>query len=104
MLALAGRIDDDALADARELVASSEVDRALELIVGTLAAGPIQVSRVEHEQLRELVAAAHCDMAVVDRLKVVEPELATHHRFTAGKIGGVGADQGVAEAAGTVLD
>ncbi|MGQ0841283.1 hypothetical protein [Actinokineospora sp.] len=104
LLALAGRLDDDALADARELLASTEVDRALELLVGCLAAGPIAVSADEHAQLLELVLSVHCDPAVVERLVVAEHEAVTRHRFIAGKIDGVGAEQGVAEAASRVLD
>ncbi|CRK61042.1 predicted protein [Alloactinosynnema sp. L-07] len=104
LLALAGRLDDDALADARELLASTEVDRALELIVGSLASGPIPVTRVEHEELTELMAAAHCDPAVAERLAIAESTVSTSHKFSTGKIGGIGADQGVAEATIQVLD
>lgn len=104
LLSLAGRLDDDALADARELLASTEVDRALELIVGSLAAGPIPVTRVERDELTELMVAAHCDPAVVERIQVIETAVSTTHKFSAGKIGGVGADQGVAEATIQVLD
>jgi hypothetical protein len=104
LLALAGRLDDDALADARELLASTEIDRALELIVGSLAAGPIPLTRVEHEELSKLVLAAHCDPAVVGRITIIESSVSTTHKFSAGQIGGVSADQGVAEAAIQVLD
>ncbi|HVK21337.1 MAG TPA: hypothetical protein VM677_08250 [Actinokineospora sp.] len=104
LLALAGRLDDDALADARELLASTEVDRALELIVGSLASGPIPVTLVEHDELTELMAAAHCDPAVVERLTITESAVSTSHKFSNGKIGGISADQGVAEATIQVLD
>ncbi len=104
LLALAGRLDDDALADARELLASAEVDRALELVAGCLAAGPVGIGAGEREELLALFAAAHCDTTVVERLLVSEPDLVTRHRFVAGKVDGVGAEQGVAEAANRVLD
>ncbi|SDD85294.1 hypothetical protein [Actinokineospora iranica] len=103
LIALAGRLDDDALADARELVASAEVDRALELIAGCLAAGPVAVGAAERDELLALFAAAHCDPAVVARLTVAEPSLVTAHRFAGGKVDGVGAEQGIAEAADRVI-
>jgi hypothetical protein len=39
LLALAGRTDDSALSEARELVARSHLDEAAELTAGTLIAG-----------------------------------------------------------------
>ncbi|GAA2988443.1 hypothetical protein [Actinokineospora diospyrosa] len=104
LLVLAGRLDDDALADARELLASAEVDRALELIAGCLVSGPVGVSKGEREELLALFAAANADPSVVERLRLVEPEVMTRHRFGAGKVDGVGAEQGVAEAINRVLD
>ncbi|WP_026316482.1 hypothetical protein [Actinokineospora enzanensis] len=103
LLALAGRLDDDALADARELLASAEVDRALELITGCLAAGPIGIGKSERDELRALVAATHGDAVVVDRLPIVEPDLVTRHRFAPGKVDAVGAEDGVADATNRVL-
>ncbi|MBM7771365.1 hypothetical protein JOD54_001569 [Actinokineospora baliensis] len=104
LLVLAGRLDDDALADARELLASAEVDRALELIAGCLVAGPVGVSKGERDELLALFAAANADPSVVERLRLVDPEVMTRHRFGAGKVDGIGAEQGVAEAISKVLD
>ncbi|OLR89690.1 hypothetical protein BJP25_01245 [Actinokineospora bangkokensis] len=104
LLGLAGRLDDDALSDARELLASAEVDRALDLVAGCLAAGPVPVSRAEHDELAQLFLAAHADPAVVERLPVAEPDLVTRHRFTAAQVAGVAAEDGVADAANRVLD
>jgi hypothetical protein len=103
LLALAGRLDDDALAQARELLAATEVDRALELTVGCLVAGPIQVTSAERAELSDLLVAAHCDPAVAARLPVSETAGA-HHRFVAGRVDGVSPDDGVGEAAARVLD
>ncbi|GLW95480.1 hypothetical protein [Actinokineospora globicatena] len=104
LLVFAGRLDDDALADARELLASAEVDRALELIAGCLVAGPVGVSKGERDELLSLFDAANADPAVVQRLRLVEPELMTRHRFGAGKVDGIGAEQGVSDAINRVLD
>ncbi|GLZ40951.1 hypothetical protein Acsp05_45750 [Actinokineospora sp. NBRC 105648] len=104
LLALAGRLDDDALADARELLASAEVDRALELIAGCLVAGPVGIGKKEREELLALFTAANADPAVVERVRTAEPDLVTRHRFASGKVDGVGAEQGVAEATNRVLD
>ncbi|RLK59921.1 hypothetical protein [Actinokineospora cianjurensis] len=104
LLVFAGRLDDDALADARELLASAEVDRALELIAGCLVAGPVGVGKGERDELLSLFAAANADPTVVERLRLVEPDLMTRHRFAAGKVDGIGAEQGVSDAINRVLD
>ncbi|WP_156755016.1 hypothetical protein [Actinokineospora pegani] len=104
LLGLAGRLDDDALADARELLASAEVDRALDLVAGCLAAGPVPVSRGEHDELTELFLAAHADTAVIQRVAIAEPDLVTRHRFASGPVGGTPPETGVADAANRVLD
>ena len=54
LLGLAGRLDDDALADARELLASAEVDRTLEYLVGCLVAGRIAVTSAQRAELEPL--------------------------------------------------
>ena len=103
LLALAGRIDDDALAEARELVAATEIDRALEFVVGCLVAGPIALTPDEQAELRDLMASAHCDETVAARIPVFDGAGAPH-RFVAGRIDGVAPDEGVAEAAARVID
>jgi hypothetical protein len=54
LLSLAGRLDDDALADARELLASAELDRSLEFVAGCLAAGRIPIARGHRRELESL--------------------------------------------------
>ncbi|MGW5050630.1 hypothetical protein [Actinokineospora sp. NPDC004072] len=104
LLALAGRLDDDALAEARELVAATEVDRALEFVVGCLVAGPIPLTPDEQAELHDLMVAAHCDPTVAARVPVTEAAAAFRHRFVAGRVDGVSPEDGVAEAASRVLD
>ncbi|GGS17276.1 MULTISPECIES: hypothetical protein [Actinokineospora] len=104
LLVLAGRLDDDALAEARELVAATEVDRALEFVVGCLVAGPIALTQDEQAELHDLMVAAHCDPTVAARVPVSETAAALRHRFVAGRVDGVSPEDGVAEAAARVLD
>ncbi|RZS41300.1 hypothetical protein EV193_103622 [Herbihabitans rhizosphaerae] len=103
LLALAGRIDDDGLSDARELVASAELDRSLEMIAGCLTAGGIPVTPTERDELRRMFSEAHCDDSVIENL-VVATVAAPPHRFAPGEAGPAGADQGVADAVRRVLD
>ncbi|PPK65818.1 hypothetical protein V5P93_000294 [Actinokineospora auranticolor] len=104
LLALAGRLDDDALADARELLASAEIDRSLEMIAGCLVAGHVGIGTAEREELLALFGATYSDPGVVGRVRVAEPDLVTRHRFAAGKVDGIGPEEGVAEAASRVLE
>lgn len=104
LLTLAGRIDDDALADARELLASAELDRSLEFMAGCLAAGRIPIARAQRRELEALFDQANCDPSVVDRLSVNEAVTGMRHRFSSGADGAEQADDGIAEAARGVLD
>ncbi|MFL6142975.1 MAG: hypothetical protein ACJ72N_14055 [Labedaea sp.] len=106
MLGFAGRLDDDALADARELLASAEADRALEFLVGCLVAGRIAVTAAQRAELDDLFAQVHRDPVVADRLVVDDTaaNLALRHRFGGGAGTGEPAGQGVGEAARGVLD
>ncbi|SHE71914.1 hypothetical protein [Streptoalloteichus hindustanus] len=81
LLALAGRIDDDASAAARELVAVAEPERAVELLVGCLLAGRIPVTSGEKYQLRQLLDATRSAAALADRLTVIDELPADPHRF-----------------------
>jgi hypothetical protein len=108
LLGLAGRLDDDALADAREMLASAEVDRALEFLVGCLVAGRIAITGGQRAELDALLTQVYMDAAgAADRL-LVDDAAASHvagrHRFGGGPAGGESAGHGVAEAARRVLD
>ncbi len=82
MLRLAGRVDDDLLADARELVAVGEDGHALELVTAALAADgtPLPPS-----VRAELVAAARTARIDLDAEAALAPAAAdtAAHRFTA---------------------
>lgn len=104
LLGVAGRIDDDALADARELLASAELDRALEFLVGCLVAGRIAITSVQRAELDLLFGQVYLDSAVVSRLVVDDTAATVRHRFGGGAINGEPAGHGVAEAARRVLD
>jgi hypothetical protein len=101
LLGLAGRLDDDALVEARELLASAEVDRSLELVAGCLNAGRISLSSSERTELRSLFAEMHLDSLLVEHLSLGQSFYP--HRFHQGPAGNR-ADQGVAEAIRKVLD
>jgi hypothetical protein len=107
LLGLAGRLDDDALTDARELLASAELDRSLELIAGCLVAGRIPLSPVERRDLDALFAEAHCDPTVIQQLKVDDGRARPPvHKFHPGLVDSPigGAEQGVNEAVHRVLE
>ncbi|MFI9810605.1 hypothetical protein [Saccharothrix variisporea] len=82
LLALAGRVDDDALTQARELLAVAELDRAVELVVGCLLAGRIPVSVDERREIGWLLGEVRSDVALADRLFAVEQVPVPRHRFT----------------------
>ncbi|MFD7652682.1 hypothetical protein ACFV4N_01725 [Actinosynnema sp. NPDC059797] len=99
LLALAGRVDDDALTQARELLAVAELDRAVELVVGCLLAGRIPVSPQERHELGGLLAEVRSDPGLADRLFAVEHVPVPRHRFTAES----DPAQGLGEALGKTL-
>jgi len=82
LLALAGRVDDDALTQARELLAVAELDRAVELLVGCLLAGRVPVSVDERHEIGRLLGEVRSDPALADRLFAVESVPVPRHRFT----------------------
>ncbi|RKT52105.1 hypothetical protein [Saccharothrix australiensis] len=83
LLALAGRVDDDALTQVRELLAVAELDRAVELLVGCLLAGRIPVSVDERREIGRLLGEVRSDGSLADRLFAVESVPVPRHRFTA---------------------
>ncbi|HEX5120322.1 MAG TPA: hypothetical protein VFW65_34500 [Pseudonocardiaceae bacterium] len=104
LLACAGRIDDDALTDARELLAMAELDRAVELVTASLVAGRIRLSADERDELLDLVDAVRCPTALVDRVVVDDATPLPRHRFTTGAMDDPTPEIGVLDAAARVID
>jgi hypothetical protein len=104
LLSLAGRLDDDALADARQMLASAELDRSLEFVAGCLAAGGVVLSGAQHRELEELFANTYLDPSVIDRVVARDTAQPYRHRFAVGAVDGEEPDHGVPEAIRPVLD
>jgi hypothetical protein len=104
LLACAGRIDDDALTDARELLAMAELDRAVELVTASLVAGRIRLSADERDELLDLVDAVRSSPALVDRVLVDDNAPLPRHRFTTGGMDDPSPETGVLEAVGRVIE
>ncbi|SFW58670.1 hypothetical protein [Amycolatopsis australiensis] len=82
LLALAGRIDDSALTEARELIARAHIDEAVELTTGTLIAGRIPVSSAEQRELALVLEMSRSDATLANDLLVDESEPVNTHRFS----------------------
>lgn len=82
LLALAGRVDDSALNDARELIARSRADEAAELITGTLIAGRVPVREAEQEVLTSVLEQSRSDAGLAGHLTVAEGTVDVPHRFS----------------------
>ncbi|MFS8100959.1 hypothetical protein LFM09_27940 [Lentzea alba] len=82
LLSMAGRVDDDALSQAREFLAVGELDRAVEMLVGTLLAGSIPVLPDERAAITWALHEVRSDASLTDRLPVVEVLPFVRHRFT----------------------
>ncbi|HEX8864566.1 MAG TPA: hypothetical protein VF821_02810, partial [Lentzea sp.] len=82
LLSMAGRVDDDALSQAREFLAVGELDRAVELLIGTLLAGSIPVLPDERAAITWALHEVRSDASLTDRLPVVEVLPFVRHRFT----------------------
>ncbi|GLY47928.1 hypothetical protein [Lentzea sp. NBRC 102530] len=82
LLSMAGRVDDDALSQAREFLAVGELDRSIELLVGTLLAGAIPVLPDERAAITWILHEVRSDASLTDRLPVVEMLPFLRHRFT----------------------
>lgn len=82
LLSMAGRIDDAALSQAREFLAVGELDRAVEMLVGTLLAGGIPVLPDERAAITWALHEVRSDASLTDRLPVVEMLPFIRHRFT----------------------
>ncbi|SDL11757.1 hypothetical protein SAMN04488074_10951 [Lentzea albidocapillata subsp. violacea] len=82
LLSMAGRVDDAALSQAREFLAVGELDRSIELLVGTLVAGSIPVLPDERASITWILHEVRSDASLTDRLPVVEMLPFVRHRFT----------------------
>jgi hypothetical protein len=81
LLALAGRLDDDLLAWARELVAVGEEGQAVELVTAALAAERVMLPAAVRMAVVAAGRAAHTDLDVGRELAPPVPDDATVHRF-----------------------
>ncbi|HUQ55682.1 hypothetical protein [Lentzea sp.] len=82
LLSMAGRVDDAALSQAREFLAVGELDRAVEMLVGTLVAGGIPVLPDERAAITWALHEVRSDASLTDRLPVAEMLPFLRHRFT----------------------
>jgi hypothetical protein len=82
LLSMAGRVDDAALSQAREFLAVGELDRAIEMLIGTLVAGSIPVLPEERAAITWILHEVRSDGSLTDRLPVVEMLPFIRHRFT----------------------
>jgi hypothetical protein len=103
LLTMAGRVDDDALADARQMLASAELDRSLEFLAGCLAAGRVVLTHEQHAELASLFSDMYIDQAVIDRIMVTDRVNVGRHRFAFGSVEGREPERGVADAVRPVL-
>jgi hypothetical protein len=104
LLTCAGRIDDDALTDTRELLAVAELDRAVELLAGSLVAGRIAMTSSERDTLGRLIDAVRSSSALLERIVVDDGARLPRHRFTVGAESDPNPEDGVAEAVGHVVE
>jgi hypothetical protein len=81
LLALAGRVDDDLLAWARELVAVGEDAHAVEMLTATLTADRVTLPHPVRSRLVEMARAARIELDADAELPAPTPEEATEHRF-----------------------
>jgi hypothetical protein len=81
LLAMTGRMDDDAINSARELLGVDQLDAAAEFLAGCLVAGRIPVSSTEQYQLRRVLDEVRSHHSLADRLRVVDSVPDEAHRF-----------------------
>src|SRR3981081_3352686 len=100
LLALAGRIDDTALTEARELIARAHIDEAVELTTGTPIAGGLPGGVSEQRELALVLEMSRSDAMLANELVVDESGPTPTHRFT----GEGNPEVGVAEALDRTLE
>src|SRR5690606_26921375 len=99
LLALAGRLDDTALSEARRLAARARTGEAAELVGGALIAGDIPVRTAEQAELAAVLTASGAEEWFATNLRVDDATDAGEHRFS----GTETASDGVAEALDLVV-
>ncbi|GAA5165010.1 hypothetical protein GCM10023214_35290 [Amycolatopsis dongchuanensis] len=84
LLALAGRLDDSALSEARELTARARLDEAAELTTGALIAGRLPVRESEQHELGLVLELSRSDATLAEHLTVddAEADNGVLHHFT----------------------
>ncbi|QGK71958.1 hypothetical protein GIY23_01360 [Allosaccharopolyspora coralli] len=82
LLTTTGRVDDDAVNSAREMLGADGLAPAAELLAGCLIAGRVPVTAREQSDLRRVLAEARSQSSWADRLYVVESVPADAHRFS----------------------
>ncbi|MCX2732833.1 hypothetical protein OOZ19_21560 [Saccharopolyspora sp. NFXS83] len=82
LLALTGRVDDDAVNSVREMLGIGQLDSAAEFLIGCLLAGRIPVTSTEQYHLRRALDESGSPHAPADRLHVVETVQDEGHRFS----------------------
>ena len=82
LLAMTGRVDDDAVNSARELLGSGQLDAAAEFLTGCLVAGRIPVTSTEQYHLRRVLDETRSQQRLADRLHVLDTVPDEGHRFT----------------------
>jgi hypothetical protein len=90
LLAMAGRIDDDAISEIRECTAVAELDRAVDLLVGTLVAGRVAVTARERVDISRMLDEVRSDPGLADDLVVTDSVPVVRHRFSGGSEPGGG--------------
>lgn len=83
LLAVTGRVDDDGIDGARELLGMGQPDAGAEYLAGCLLAGRIEVTAAEQYHLRRVLDETRSNRQLADRLKVVESLLPENHKFNA---------------------
>jgi hypothetical protein len=83
LLALAGRVDDDLLRWARELVALGEDARAVEMLTASLVAARAVLPAPVRSAVVAAAQSARTDLGAASALPPPQPEDGTEHRFTA---------------------
>ncbi|RRO15193.1 hypothetical protein EIL87_17430 [Saccharopolyspora rhizosphaerae] len=83
LLAMTGRVDDDGIDGARELLGMGQPDAGAEFLAGCLLAGRIEVTAAEQYHLRRVLEESRGNHQLADRLTVVESLLPDGHRFSA---------------------
>lgn len=81
VLAMTGRVDDDAINSTRELLGIGQPDAAAEFLAGCLVAGGIPVSATEQYELRRVLDDLRSPHSLADRLHIVDSVPDEGHRF-----------------------